>query len=482
MANEKKAEKTDDLKDSRNESENASKEALEEMRRRSENKTDTPTAVRESSLPDLQLTDNQPKSTDGSVISREDQPDGTMRMKIANSDGRSSEFVYDSSGTLNCYRDFNGRTYNRQEDGSFRDFSNPVQKQGVDLEVDRDTGTVLMKDRSTQITKTITANGVETTDYANVGGGKTTSKMEGGSEYITIESINRPVRTLVIDKTDTGSRVREYTDSQGTTYKFTGEMEEVVDEKDPSNKRMVPKYEAIDKDGKTLGRNFRVTADRSGNVVTRNEDNKDQPTYARRELNNGTIITSGVDKDSRVITDSNNNVLTNGSPEAEKALESKVIQEVPPNVNLQKDVEEAQNADGYVLSGSKFFWFRDKVKTGGDWDYKSPRSGDNVNNIQYEDYGNWHYGYIGTATGISSNFLEQQAGVEQQKQGTSKTNWGNPSSPYGLNPFGGSGTYGDDPRDNAMIKDGVQDRKVAQAEEYKDGGVWSLFDSKYLVA
>jgi len=315
-----------------------------------------------------------------------------------------------------------------------------------------------------------------------VGGGKTTSKIENGTEYLTIEGTNRPVRTLVIDKTDTGSRVREYTDSQGTTFKFTGEMEEVVDEKDPSNKRMIPKYEGIDKDGNSLGRNFRVTADRSGNVVTRNEDAKNEPTYARRELNNGTIVTSGVGKESRVVTDSNNKVLANGSPEADKALESEFIQEVPPNVNLQKDVEEAKNADSYVLSGSKFFWFHDKVKTGGDWDYKSPRSGDNVNNTQYEDYGNWHYGYIGTTTGISQSLLEQQAGVEQQKQGTSKPNWGNPSYPYGLNPFGGSGTFGDDPHDNAMIIAGVEDRKVAQQEENNKGGIWSVFDYKYLVA
>jgi len=482
MAYDRKTEKTEDLKDSRNESESVSKEALEEMRRRSENKTDTSSAVLEASLPDLQLTDSERKTADSPVMNREDRSDGTVCMKIANSDGRTSEFVYDSNGNLSSYRDFSGRTYSRQEDGTYRDLSNPVQKQGVDLQVDCDSGTVVMKDRATQITKTTTANGVETTDYGSAGGGKTTSKTEGGSEYITIESPNRPVRTLVIDKTETGSRVREYTDSQGTTYKFTGEMEEVVDEKDPSNQRMLPKYEAFDKDGNSIGRNFRVTADRSGNVVTRNEDKKDEPTYARRELNNGTIITSGVTKDTRVITDANNNVLADGSPEAEKALESRVIQEVPPNVNLQKDVEEAQNADAYVLSGSKFFWFRNKVKTGGDWDYKSPRSGDNVNNIQYEDYGNWHYGYIGTATGISENFLEQQAGVEQQKQGTSKPNWGNPSSPYGLNPIGGSGTYGDDPRDNAMIKDGVQDRRIAQAEENKDGSVWKLFDSKYLVA
>ncbi len=45
--------------------------------------------------------------------------------------------------------------------------------------------------------------------------------MKDGVEYISIESLNRPLRTLVIDKTESGSLVRQYTDGDGNTYTVT---------------------------------------------------------------------------------------------------------------------------------------------------------------------------------------------------------------------------------------------------------------------
>lgn len=57
------------------------------------------------------------------------------------------------------------------------------------------------------------------------------------------------------------------------------------------------------------------------------------------------------------------------------------------------------------------------METGGPWDYKTAHqkgaNSDNITNSEYEDHGNWHYGYVGNATNISQNMLEQQAGVEQ---------------------------------------------------------------------
>ncbi len=211
-----------------------------------------------------------------------------------------------------------------------------------------------------------------------------------------------------------------------------------------------------------------MTADRSGNVVVRNEDKRDTTSYARRELNNGTVVMSDQrektdPKAQRLVYDSKNQILTNGSAEVDTAVVSKVVQETPLNVDLESNVREAH--ENFVGEGIGFrpynarYWFYEKVKTGADWDFKSPRRGDNVGNPQYEDFGNWHYGYIGTAAGLNSETLQEQAGVEQQNTSTSRPEWGNPSWGGGWSGFGESGTYGDDPRDNALIKRGIAQRE-----------------------
>ncbi len=97
----------------------------------------------------------------------------------------------------------------------------------------------------------------------------------------------------------------------------------------------------------------------------------------------------------------------------------------------------------------KLFWFRSQVRNGGPWDYKQLDPG-------FEDFGNYNYGYTGTALGLPSGFLLRQAGRAQKSAGTSLPEWGNPG-PLGL--FGGSGSFGDDPHDQIMIRRGISDRK-----------------------
>ncbi|MCC7531372.1 MAG: hypothetical protein IT342_22910 [Candidatus Melainabacteria bacterium] len=381
------------------------------------------------------------------------------RVLIETGDGRDATADYDEQGNLTRYQDFAGNVYVREVD-KFINPRNPVQPEGVDLKVDRETGTAILTDRETGIVKTTTSKGIETTDYSRVGGGKTTCQVKDGVEYISIESPNRPLRTLVIDKTESGSRVRQYTDGEGNTYTVTPE-------KFDDDGR--PIYSGKDRNDNPIGENFRVTADRSGNVVVRNEDQRNTINYARRELNNGTVVMSEQrertdPKAQRVVYDFKNQVLTNGSKEAETAVESKVVQEAPLNVDLDANVREAH--ENFVGEGIGFrpynarYWFYEKVKTGGDWDFKSPRRGDNVGNPQYEDYGNWHYGYIGTAAGINSETLQEQAGVEQQNAATSRPEYGNPSWGGGWSGIGESGTYGDDPRDNAFVKRGIATRQL----------------------
>ncbi len=414
--------------------------------------------------------DSNKDSNKDSKVKVENLPQGGRQLRIENSDGRTSQAIYDAEGNLSRYRDFNGREYERKGD-HFVNRSNPVQqsddagKDGVDIKVDEITGSAELTDRRSGIKRTTDSNGVETTDYSATGGGKTITETKDSFETISIESINRQSRKLTIEHTETGARVQEYTDGTGNTYRCTGEN-------DAEGK---PKYVGVDKEGNASNHDFRITADRSGNVVVRDETlGKDDKSYARRELNNGTIVTSSGNKDdgSRRIVDTNGNEVAENSPEEEQAVSSKLIQEVPPDVDLKSDAEQVRIASA-TGNAYKYYLFKEMVQTGGPWDYKSPRLGDNLVNKEYEDFGNWHYGYVGEEAGIPSSTLQQRAGVEQIKQGTSKPEWGKPSwgpggCGEGLNPFGGSGTYGDDPHDNEVLRKGIADREKERETEVAD--------------
>ena len=113
---------------------------------------------------------------------------------------------------------------------------------------------------------------------------------------------------------------------------------------------------------------------------------------------------------------------------------------MPKGVNIIGNIALTQNQ-----YPGNLFWFRDQVTTGGPWDYKK-------GNSAYEDFGNFHYGVVGRAMGISRTRLLSEAGARQLKDGTSKNGWGTPNNIGG---FGGTPPYGDDPKDQMMIKRGM---------------------------
>lgn len=95
------------------------------------------------------------------------------------------------------------------------------------------------------------------------------------------------------------------------------------------------------------------------------------------------------------------------------------------------------------------FWFRDQVRNGAPMDYKQQHP-------SLQDFGNYNYGYTGSAMHVAADFLQRQAGVAQQAAGTSRPEWGSPGL-FGM--FGGSAPYGDDPRDQTMMIQGMEDRR-----------------------
>ncbi|KMV72044.1 hypothetical protein WB66_04945 [bacteria symbiont BFo1 of Frankliniella occidentalis] len=86
-----------------------------------------------------------------------------------------------------------------------------------------------------------------------------------------------------------------------------------------------------------------------------------------------------------------------------------------------------------------YYWFYQKVRNHGPWDYKQQ-------SYQLQNFGNFNFGATGTAAGIPADILLMGAGWAQSRAGTSQPNWGHW---YSKPP------YGDDPRDQFWIKQGI---------------------------
>ena len=122
----------------------------------------------------------------------------------------------------------------------------------------------------------------------------------------------------------------------------------------------------------------------------------------------------------------------------------------PPGVSVVTNMQSAQLfADGHDVL-KQYLWFYNQVKNNSpannpngtnpnSWDYKQ-------GGAQYEGFGNFNYGATGTAMGIPEEVLLRMAGAAQGGAKTSLKNFGTP--------FGGP-PYGDDPVDQAAIRDGI---------------------------
>jgi RHS repeat-associated protein len=114
----------------------------------------------------------------------------------------------------------------------------------------------------------------------------------------------------------------------------------------------------------------------------------------------------------------------------------------PSGVNIDKNMKEAAKQ----TFPFDLFWFRDQVDYGAPWDFKT--RGD-----KYQDFGNFHYGAVGTAAGIPETILLREAGRAQVSHHRPDGK-GDPGSIF--NPWGGTPPYGDDPRDQEWIKKGIE--------------------------
>jgi hypothetical protein len=120
----------------------------------------------------------------------------------------------------------------------------------------------------------------------------------------------------------------------------------------------------------------------------------------------------------------------------------------PASASLNDNIDLAAQNQGFPTN---LPWFYDQVKNGAPWDYKQQGA-------QYENFGNFNYGMTAAAAGIPEDVALRAAGWEQERAGTSRDEWGNPTD------LGGS--YGDDPADQQQIRDGYA---------YHESGLWRVW-------
>lgn len=470
--------------------------------------------------------------------------DGSGSVQIE-SEGRKAQIRYDESGKPVSYVDFDGQKFNNKGD-KWTSRTNLVQPDGMSVEVDNSYN-VRMKDNATGIVRTNRADGIQEVVYPD--GGKTTSKINGNNEWITIESVNRAPRSLQL----LDGKPVYYTDGEGNTYtKREGDAK-------PSN------FDKTNLHGELQKGIYTVSADRSGNVAVRDLDKKGQPDYAKRELNNGTIITSddkgtkrsvttaeglridttfgeakiaqdktitypngggklhvhydkagkavqaegtvngekinyrvtndftlipsrteklvkGINEDhgqvrityhgtsggSVINTEGKTAALSKDTVTPKDPEASPLIQETPKDVDVSTNIAEAKkHADEFLWNKGK--WFASKVDYGHEWDFKTKGA-------EYEAFGNFHYGVVGRAAGISEVNLRQQAGIAQEGAGTSQKGWGDSGYGIGKLKFFGSGNYGDDPTDQHWIKKGMHYYAKQEAKDERIRTIASASD------
>ena len=134
----------------------------------------------------------------------------------------------------------------------------------------------------------------------------------------------------------------------------------------------------------------------------------------------------------------------------------------PLGVSINDDIAEAQaegdktvTSDNPLAMVQQLLWFYNKVRNGGEWDYKKddynkPRGAESA----YADYGNFNYGATCLAVGFSEGTCLRMAGWAQTQAHSGSPFRGNPGFLQSILGTGGTFPYGDDPKDSKQIMAG----------------------------
>lgn len=128
----------------------------------------------------------------------------------------------------------------------------------------------------------------------------------------------------------------------------------------------------------------------------------------------------------------------------------------PPGVNVDANIRQARESFNP-------FWFIDMVRSNGPWDYKRI-------DMKYENFGNFNFGATALAFGFQEKFALQAAGLYNVLTNKAQQHWKDKEYQKAISDFSVSfqgSPYGDDPRDQVMIKYGFQYYKEIYANTYR---------------
>ncbi|RTL37741.1 MAG: hypothetical protein EKK48_23955 [Candidatus Melainabacteria bacterium] len=212
--------------------------------------------------------------------------------------GAGSEIEFNEQNQPVRYRSFENEEFINSEPGNpqgvWKSSNNKMQREGVLLNFDSSANSVQMTDLYTKNVVVLTANGVETTTYPP-SNGQTMRKAAGNEEWITTHDANGTVRELyVID-----NKLQRYTDDQKITYTLSTDTIKRETKNDGADSQspltVVPVYHAVGPNGEAIPGRFTITANRTGNVMVRNEDCPGEADCCRRVRVDGAVVTSNGD-------------------------------------------------------------------------------------------------------------------------------------------------------------------------------------------
>jgi hypothetical protein len=133
----------------------------------------------------------------------------------------------------------------------------------------------------------------------------------------------------------------------------------------------------------------------------------------------------------------------------------------PEGVSVADNVREAQAYAATHNIGETIMWAVKKMGGGGDWDYRKIGENQGLDKIAMQDIGNFNYGAVTYAIGVSAYESEVFGGLYQLYRQSGSYG----GIPFLLRPFG------DDPKDNAAIRAGIDAVKNAGIKPFDNQGL-----------
>ena len=158
---------------------------------------------------------------------------------------------------------------------------------------------------------------------------------------------------------------------------------------------------------------------------------------------------------------------------------------IPNGASVEANIREMHEYFANHTYEQTLYYFYQKVRAGGEWDYKrqDKEAMANGTKSKYEDFGNYNYGAVGRAIGLPTSILLSGAGGAQMSSANGSSFPLNAIKDYleSLAHSDSSRDFGinDDPNDRTNILNGIDDYDDTYGKDYDliDGAIdfWKNF-------